>query len=558
MTLLKQALRLEMENATHGMEDSLPVLVLLRRIEMALYATLSGLLIQPESGSIPIVASLPLPSNPFPPLSAGVQLSPSGPDAAFLANARDADPLGIRSRVGTKVSSPSAPSGGRVGSVVRGNSVVDGSERLLNDDDPPENANVVKPSDLSLYWSRVVHGTENSFITCPCFRSHYSNSSNSPNKLSITNQQLQPSPASAEDRSAAPHCSPRLLHQKLLFTATSEIISSRIPIRSIATSRKYQLHQYLQQAPIRHQHQLASNREDFRNGAGGSSSANPTTTIPHKVQQGRQLTPMNQPQRQLIRTVSAQDLQEPSSSIHDHTAGPTPPDDETMLHQQGQHQPRTDSAEFSKKKKKQISKLSNSPGNTHIQHRKPDQQVASWQSDFEPVNQQTPGSITRCSIITPDQKVKSEWYNNTASIPAGPSAGCKWQFHHSLVAHHLVTAGMLMTNAAATQAFFFAAQQPQYSSEGTSSHPSWGSPKADPKQRTDSGLTNHPSAKQQGNPPPSNAEGTSTQIQHNSSRRNNQNQGVIQMGDPAASKNCNTPDPKPSNARIREQHQQHS
>ncbi|GMH06155.1 hypothetical protein Nepgr_007995 [Nepenthes gracilis] len=41
MTLLKQALRpffalLEMENATHGMEDSLPVLVLLCRIEMAL------------------------------------------------------------------------------------------------------------------------------------------------------------------------------------------------------------------------------------------------------------------------------------------------------------------------------------------------------------------------------------------------------------------------------------------------------------------------------------------------------------------------------------------
>ncbi|GMG99221.1 hypothetical protein Nepgr_001061 [Nepenthes gracilis] len=50
---MMQALRpffalLEMENATHGMEDSLPVLVLLRRIEMALYATLSGLLIQPE------------------------------------------------------------------------------------------------------------------------------------------------------------------------------------------------------------------------------------------------------------------------------------------------------------------------------------------------------------------------------------------------------------------------------------------------------------------------------------------------------------------------------
>ncbi|GMH04859.1 hypothetical protein Nepgr_006699 [Nepenthes gracilis] len=51
--LLMLALRpffalLEMENATHGMEDSLPVLVLLRRIEMALYATLSGVLIQPE------------------------------------------------------------------------------------------------------------------------------------------------------------------------------------------------------------------------------------------------------------------------------------------------------------------------------------------------------------------------------------------------------------------------------------------------------------------------------------------------------------------------------
>ncbi|GMH21158.1 hypothetical protein Nepgr_023000 [Nepenthes gracilis] len=61
-----------------------------------------------------------------------------------------------------------------------------------------------------------------------------------------------------------------------------------------------------------------------------------------------------------------------------------------------------------------------------------------------------------------------------------------------------------------------------------------------------------------GKPTPSNAEGTSTQIQHNSSRRNNQNQGVIQMEKPAASKNCNTPDPKPSNARIREQHQQHS
>ncbi|GMH22920.1 hypothetical protein Nepgr_024763 [Nepenthes gracilis] len=86
------------------------------------------------------------------------QLSPSSPDEAFLANARDADPLGIRSRAGTKVYSPSAPSGGRVGSVVRGNSVVDGPERLLNDDDPPANANVVKPSDLSLSWSRVVQG----------------------------------------------------------------------------------------------------------------------------------------------------------------------------------------------------------------------------------------------------------------------------------------------------------------------------------------------------------------------------------------------------------------
>ncbi|GMH08589.1 hypothetical protein Nepgr_010429 [Nepenthes gracilis] len=40
--LFGRALRLEMENATHGMEDSLPVLVLLRRIEMALYATLSA------------------------------------------------------------------------------------------------------------------------------------------------------------------------------------------------------------------------------------------------------------------------------------------------------------------------------------------------------------------------------------------------------------------------------------------------------------------------------------------------------------------------------------
>ncbi|GMH19201.1 hypothetical protein Nepgr_021042 [Nepenthes gracilis] len=35
--LFGRALRLEMENATHGMEDSLPVLVLLRRIEMAFY-----------------------------------------------------------------------------------------------------------------------------------------------------------------------------------------------------------------------------------------------------------------------------------------------------------------------------------------------------------------------------------------------------------------------------------------------------------------------------------------------------------------------------------------
>ncbi|GMH27110.1 hypothetical protein Nepgr_028953 [Nepenthes gracilis] len=119
-------------------------------------ASVSPLSSPAKSGSNPIVASLPLASNPFPPLSAGVQLSPSGPDAVFLANARDADPLGIRSRVGTKVSSPLAPSGGRVGSVVHGNSVVDGPERLLNDDDPPGNANVVKPSDLSLSWSRVV------------------------------------------------------------------------------------------------------------------------------------------------------------------------------------------------------------------------------------------------------------------------------------------------------------------------------------------------------------------------------------------------------------------
>ncbi|GMH02191.1 hypothetical protein Nepgr_004030 [Nepenthes gracilis] len=123
-------------------------------------ASFSPLSSPAKSGSIPIVASLPLASNPFPPLSAGVQLSPSGPDVAFLANARDADPLGIRSRVGMKVSSPSAPSGGRVGSVVRGNSVVDGPERLLNDDDPPVNANVVKPSNLSLSWSRVVQGND--------------------------------------------------------------------------------------------------------------------------------------------------------------------------------------------------------------------------------------------------------------------------------------------------------------------------------------------------------------------------------------------------------------
>ncbi|GMH30455.1 hypothetical protein Nepgr_032298 [Nepenthes gracilis] len=71
---------------------------------------------------------------------------------------------------------------------------------------------------------------------------------------------------------------------------------------------------------------------------------------------------------------------------------------------------------------------------------------------LEAINQQTPTNITGSSITTPDQKVKSKWYNNTASIPAGPSAGCNWQFHHSLVAHHLMTAGMLMTNAAATQA----------------------------------------------------------------------------------------------------------
>ncbi|GMH18510.1 hypothetical protein Nepgr_020351 [Nepenthes gracilis] len=56
-----------------------------------------------------------------------------------------------------------------------------------------------------------------------------------------------------------------------------------------------------------------------------------------------------------------QDLQEPTGSIHDHTAGPTPPDDETMLHQQGQHQPRTVTAEFSKKKKTDRPKRTHSP-----------------------------------------------------------------------------------------------------------------------------------------------------------------------------------------------------
>ncbi|GMH13981.1 hypothetical protein Nepgr_015822 [Nepenthes gracilis] len=70
---------------------------------------------------------------------------------------------------------------------------------------------------------------------------------------------------------------------------------------------------------------------------------------------------MNQPQRQLIGTVMAEDLQEPSGSIHDHKRGTGQIEHTVQIHLY-------------------LYKHSNSPGNNHIQHRKPDQLVASWQS----------------------------------------------------------------------------------------------------------------------------------------------------------------------------------